>query len=213
MNVIDLTQTISEDMPVYPGTERPKLLPASSYEKDGFKETLITMFSHTGTHIDPPCHIYPNGKRLDEFEADSFVGKALVIDCRDKKNGETVTMDDLLKCDGVYDAEFLLFCFGWDKKWGSAEYFGEYPCLSDEVVDFISNGKYKGIGFDVIGLDPIADVQLKLHHKLFKNDNLINIENLRSLDACIGKNITLCCLPIKIENSDGAPARAVAIIE
>lgn len=40
MKVIDLTHTIREDMPVYPGTETPGLSPASSYEKDGFKETL-----------------------------------------------------------------------------------------------------------------------------------------------------------------------------
>ena len=37
MKVIDLTHTIREDMPVYPGTETPGLLPASIYEKDGFK--------------------------------------------------------------------------------------------------------------------------------------------------------------------------------
>ena len=43
MKVIDLTHTIREDMPVYPGTETPGLSPASSYEKDGFKETLLHM--------------------------------------------------------------------------------------------------------------------------------------------------------------------------
>ena len=39
MKVIDLTHTITEHMPVYPGTETPLFLPANSYEKDGFKET------------------------------------------------------------------------------------------------------------------------------------------------------------------------------
>ena len=37
MKVIDLTHTIRENMPVYPGTEPPKLSPTSSYESDGFK--------------------------------------------------------------------------------------------------------------------------------------------------------------------------------
>ena len=55
MKVIDLTHTIREDMPVYPGTETPELSPASSYEKDGFKETRLHMYSHTGTHMDPPA--------------------------------------------------------------------------------------------------------------------------------------------------------------
>ena len=43
MKVIDLTHTIKENMPVYPGTEPPCLEPANSYEKDGFKETELTL--------------------------------------------------------------------------------------------------------------------------------------------------------------------------
>ena len=44
MKVIDLTHTIKENMPVYPGTEPPCLEPANSYEKDGFKETRQIAF-------------------------------------------------------------------------------------------------------------------------------------------------------------------------
>ena len=69
MKAIDLTHIITEDMPVYPGTEPPKLTPANSYEKDGFKETLLSLYTHTGTHIDPPAHIFPDGRTLDEFPA------------------------------------------------------------------------------------------------------------------------------------------------
>ena len=47
MKVIDLTHTIKEGMPVFPGTEPPKLDAASTFEKDGFRETLLTMYSHT----------------------------------------------------------------------------------------------------------------------------------------------------------------------
>ena len=44
-----------------------------------------------------------------------------------------------------------------DEYWGTDAYFGDYPCIDDEVLDPIIAGGYKGIGFDVIGLDPIAD--------------------------------------------------------
>ena len=65
MKVIDLTHTICQNMPVYPGTEPPTFEPANSYEKDGFKETKISMFTHTGTHMDPPAHLFPHLTRLD----------------------------------------------------------------------------------------------------------------------------------------------------
>ena len=66
MKVIDLTHMIESTMPVYPGTEPPIFEPANTYEKDGFKETKITMFTHTGTHMDPPAHLYQGdgGQRL-----------------------------------------------------------------------------------------------------------------------------------------------------
>ena len=92
MRVIDLTQTISADMPVYPGTECPTLEPANSYEKDGFKETKLHFYSHTGTHIDPPYHLFSNRTALDEFDASQFVGTALVIDCRDIPDGGKIIM-------------------------------------------------------------------------------------------------------------------------
>ena len=55
MRVLDLTHTIAENMPVYPGTETPIFAGANTYEKDGFKETKLTMYTHTGTHMDPPA--------------------------------------------------------------------------------------------------------------------------------------------------------------
>ncbi len=65
------------------------------------------------------------------------------------------------------NADFLLLNLGWDKRWGTASYFGDYPCVDEEVLDYIIQGDYKGIGFDVIGLDPIADGNLTRHKKLF----------------------------------------------
>ena len=69
---------------------------------------------------------------------------------------------------------------------------------------------YLGIEFDVIGLDPIADSNLTRHKKLFEAKDIINIENLCNLDRCGGDLFWFSCFPLKIENSDGSPIRAVA---
>lgn len=211
MRVIDLTHTITPDIPVYLGTEPPTFEPASTYERDGFRETLVTMYTHTGTHIDPPYHLYPDRTRLDEFPADRFVGMALRIDCRGVPEGGLITMD-LLRPYGdlVRQTEFLLFNTGWGSKWGTPEYFGDYPCIDDEVLDLIIEGDYKGIGFDVIGLDPVDDTALRRHHRLFESCDIINIENLCNLDQCGDGLFRFACLPLKIGDCDGAPARAIA---
>ena len=209
MKLIDLTHTIYPDMPVYPGTEQPKLSPASDYEKDGFKETYLQMFSHTGTHIDAPSHIFPGRTSLDQFPAEQFAGLALVVDCRDLKPGQRITMAKI-QTDLAQQADFLLFDLGWDKYWGTDTYFGDYPYLDDAVMDYILSGDFKGIGFDGISLDPISDCRLTLHKRLFAEKDIINIENLKDLHLC-GKDLFhFGCFPLKFRDADGAPARAVA---
>lgn len=214
MKVIDLTYTIKEEMTVFPGTEMPKLINTSNYEKDGFRETSISIYSHVGTHMDPPAHIYPDRTTLDEFPASQFVGKGLVIDCRDLNEGEDITLDCILKYGKkAEEVDFLLFNTGWDKYWGTDKYFGDYPCVNDDVLDYVVNGNYKGIGFDTIGIDPVLDENLSRHKKLFKDKDIVNIENLKNLELCGEEIFKFSCCPLKIENSDGAPVRAIAWFE
>ncbi|MBR2783845.1 MAG: cyclase family protein [Firmicutes bacterium] len=211
MKVIDLTHTIAPGMPVYPGTEPPLFTPANSYERDGFKETRISMFTHTGTHIDPPAHLFPGRTTLDQFPPEQFIGRALVVDCRSLPEGGSIGPEQLLPCGSKAEAaDFLLFNLGWDQRWGKESYFGDYPCIDEALLDYILRGSYKGIGFDVIGLDPIADAGLSRHRRLFADKDIINIENLCRLDQCGSELFWFSCFPLKIADCDGAPARAVA---
>ena len=214
MRVIDLTHTIESGMPVYPGTEPPILEPANTYDRDGFRETKLSMYSHTGTHMDPPTHLFRDRTTLDSFPPEQFIGKALVIDCTSLKEGEPITMDHLSRYGTKAEtADFLLFYLGWDARWGSEAYFGDYPCIDDSVLEYILEGSYKGIGFDVIGLDPIADGNLTRHKKLFQTRDIINIENLCNLGLCGNDLFWFSCFPLKIRDCDGSPIRAVAWFE
>jgi kynurenine formamidase len=214
MRVIDLTHFIAEDMPVYPGTEGPKLQPANTYEKDGFKETLMTMYTHTGTHMDPPAHLYAGRTTLDKFPITQFVGKAFVVKCSDLKEGQKITMEYINKDREKADAaDFLLFNLGWDKRWGTEAYFGDYPYIDDEVVDYIIGRKKRGVGLDVIGIDPISDENLTIHKKLFEKNEIVVIENLMDLDKCGDDLFTFCALPLKHVDADGSPIRAIALFE
>ena len=212
MTVFDLTHVIREGMPVYPGTEKPTLQAANSYEKDGFRETKLCLYSHTGTHIDAPAHLYDGALTLDRFSVDQFIGKALVVDCTSIPEGSDISLSLLEKYSGKIEmVDFLLFRLGWDKRWGEDAYFGDYPCLAPDLLNYILDRDYKGIGFDVISLDPISS--LDRHKKLFKGKKIINIENLCNLEVFGDETFWFSCFPIKLENSDGAPCRAIGWFE
>lgn len=214
MKVIDLTQLIAEEMPVFPGTAPAKLEAANTFETDGFRETLFTMTSHTGTHMDAPFHLFPARTKLDEMPAAQFVGKALVIPCSDVAEGGIIGMERIEAVRELADAaDFLLFHTGWDVNWGKEKYFGAYPVISMEICDYaLASGK-KGLGFDTIGIDPVEEMDLPRHKRLLSNRDMIIIENLTHLEQIGGGLFTLAALPLKYKEADGAPTRAVAIIE
>ncbi len=213
MNVIDLTHTISENMPVYPGTEAPRLSVACTVENNGFKETLLQMYSHTGTHMDAPAHMFKNGTPLDEFDVTRFVGSAVVIDCTELNEGDRIDMSFIERNRELAEkADFLLFRTGWDKFWGTDAYFGDFPCISSEVADFIVATEKKGVGLDVISIDPITGSSFENHKKLLSQNTIVIIENLCNLDMPGSGLFTLIAAPLKFENADGAPVRAFAIM-
>lgn len=208
MKVYDLTHTIRNDMPVYPGTEQPQLTTACTIEAAGYRETLLHMFSHTGTHMDAPAHMLLDGAPLDSYDADKFTGTAAVVDCR----GEADISLPLLKRYDLDGVDFVLFCTGWDKKWGTPDYYEGFPCLTSDAAAYLATLPLKGVGEDSISLDPCGSADFPNHITLLRAD-FVNTENLAGLDALIGRRFTFVTLPLKFENSDGCSCRAIAMEE
>ena len=123
-----------------------------------------------------------------------------------------ITMDILKEYgDDLGKAEFLLFYTGYGELFYSPEYLADYPVIDEGVLDFIIRGDYKGIGFDTISLDPMA--KLTMHRRLFSEKEMINIENLTNLGEAAGGLFDFVCLPLSVKDSDGAPCRAIAMVE
>ena len=192
MSVLDLTHTISGEMPVYPGTEKPVLTTACTIETAGYRETLLHMYSHTGTHMDAPAHMIARGRTLDSYGVE--IPLALL----------RAHEEDIRR------AEFLLFCTGWDRLWGKDGYYENFPCLTAEAARFVASLPLKGVGEDSISLDPCDSADFPNHMALLGAD-FVNTENLTGIDALIGKRFTFLTMPLKFENADGCSCRAAAI--
>ena len=74
MKVIDLTHTIQEEMPVFPGTEPPALMQAASCEENGFREMLLKLTTHTGTHMD--CSYFSGWDHIGSISGRSVYGES-----------------------------------------------------------------------------------------------------------------------------------------
>src|SRR5579863_1472099 len=85
MKHIDLSISITANMPVYPGDPVTKIDSAGIIEKDGFEAHYFSMLNHIGTHIDAPSHMIKNGKNLDKFPLETFTGRGICIEIANKQ--------------------------------------------------------------------------------------------------------------------------------
>ncbi len=211
MQIYDLSHSIKPGMPVFPGTEPPLFVQGTTIVKDGFAEKKITLFSHTGTHIDAPAHIFENLFDLDQLPINTFFGKAICINLSNI-DSDIIDKSHLKPFEQqLKKVDFAIIATGWNKYWGTDQYYSGFPVLSTDAAKFLCGLKLKGVGFDVISADKADSHSLPIHRILLKE--MIIIENLSNLLKLPTNKFLFSCLPLKIENGDGSPVRAVAICD
>ena len=207
--LIDMTHTIAPDIPIYPGTPAPTLCPACTLTRDGFRETLLTFSSHTGTHMDAPAHLLQDGRTLDQMPMSQFSGRATVLDVSEE--GPVITEAFLrANYDAIHCADFILFYTGWEERWGTEGFLEDtFPVPDEEAAGYLLSRGLKGVGTDAISIDRLGNGRLPIHHILLR-DSVLILENLCLKKIRGRKDFLFFALPMKFRDTDGAPIRAFA---
>lgn len=80
--IIDLSQEIIDNMPVYPGDEAVKLYQDRSLVNDGYTSFRLEIGMHAGTHIDTPMHLLSRTTYINGLPLDRFTGNGCLLDAR-----------------------------------------------------------------------------------------------------------------------------------
>lgn len=205
--IIDLSHTIEESMPLFPGSKEPFIKEISNHKTDGYLEHYISYNSHTGTHVDAPAHILEKGKPLTQYSIADFIGKG---SCIDVSNLDVIDGHFIVKSKHILaQTEFALFYTGKSKSWGTEDYYKDFPVFTEYAAQLLGTFNLKGVAMDSISPDPIDSKDYIAHKTLLKYRILI-IENLTALDQLTGKNFTFHAIPLKTNIADGSPVRAFA---
>ncbi len=202
--IFDISMPITRLMPVYKGKEhkRPKLSIDSDFTSSSAYESRLEMNLHTGTHLDTPLHMIPNGYTLEKLELSKVVTECRVIDLtyvRDK-----ITDTDL-QTFSVKEGDFILL-----KTRNSFEDILEtdFVYLDKSGAKYLAEKKIKGVGIDALGIERDQPGH-ESHISLFKSDIVI-LEGLRLKDIEEGYYF-LSAAPVLIPGVEAAPARAYLI--
>jgi len=210
MMVIDLSHTLEPGMPYFPGTEPTVFSRPFTVASHGFAEQKISMLTHSGTHMDAPAHLFEAGTTLEQLGPSHFIGSALALDLS-AIPGPVIDTDQLRPFQrSLAGKDFVLLRTGWSAHWGEAAYFRDFPVLSEAAARWLAGLNFKGIGVDTISFDAHDSGALPVH-RIFLKQGIVLIENLVNLERIPAGEFIFCCLPLKLSETDGAPARAIAL--
>ena len=215
MKFLDLTLTISEDIPTFPGSPQPNFIPWENLKDDGYNLELLFLSSHTGTHLDAPYHFFDGGKKIHEISPKRLICEAILIKLK-KKSNQAITKTDIKKFEkknGVIpNNSTVIFWTGWQKMLQDASYFIKNPGLSIIAAKYLASKKTNLVGIDSPSIDSQASKRFSVHH-IFSKNNILILENLANLEKIKTLKFQLTVLPLKLKNATGSPVRAIAILE
>lgn len=194
MKIYDLTHPIETGMPVFPGDRKTQIVQETSVGKDGFCSYYIEGMNHCGTHIDSPAHMLEGGSRLRDLPLERCVGQGYVLDCRYRIDGEGYIHCDATLLEDMVEGCILFFYTGWDRYYGTSQYYDRHPMLHGDWIDFFLKKKIKIIGIDMPSPDYFP---FPFHHALFEA-GIYMVENLTHLDQVkdFHKRATFMIIPL-----------------
>jgi len=215
MKVIDLTLTVSDKIPTFPGSSQPSFIPWENVKEDGYNLELLFLSTHTGTHMDAPYHFLEKGAKIHEISLKKLVSEAVLIQCR-KKSGGSITKTDIQKFEKkhgkIEDFSSVIFYTGWQKNLQKKYYFTKNPGLSVSVARYLASKKINLVGIDSPSIDLGKDSKFSVH-QIFAKKGMLIVENLASLEKIKSSKFHLVVLPLKLKNATGSPVRAIAFVE
>lgn len=201
--IIDISQGLSPGMAGFPGD-------AAYDESWTFRlgpfcpvnVSRVSLSVHCGTHADAPLHYDRDGATAGEVALEPYLGPCRVVDARGTGPlclpGEIATALDnappriLLRLVDACDA----------KVWPSG-----FRALSAATIELLASRGVMLVGIDTPSVDPETSKALEAHHACRRAGMRI-LENLVLAHVAPG-DYELIALPLKFENLDASPVRAV----
>jgi len=159
----------------------------------------LSLGSHSGTHIDAPLHFLADGVGIDSMPLDATVGRARVVDIVDPV---TVTRDELARHDPRPDERILLRTQNSSRVWGTDRFVPDFVSVSTAAARLLVERRVRTVGVDYLS---VGSHEV---HRLLLGAGIWIIEGLDLARAPVGE-VELVCLPLRIANGDGGPARAI----
>ena len=212
MHIIDISLPLRTGMAVYEGDPPFRSEKVSRVDPDDpatFNTSRLELGTHTGTHVDPPCHFDAHGAGAEALPLDVLCGPAHVLDLR----GAGARIDSAMLSDrGLRSVERLLLRTDAEALL-DGPFDPGYAHLTQDAARLIRDCGVRLVGIDAPSVEGYDSPGMPVHNTLLAEPPPIVVVESLDLRGVSAGAYTLYCLPLKLVGGDGAPARAILVRE
>ena len=206
MAFIDITVPLRPGaVPVYPGdTELVVERTSSLRAGDDNNTSKVVCTAHCGTHVDAPVHFIDGAGGIDAVPLEALIGRAHVVDATAVDGHvDAAALDRLGLPD---DAERVLLKTASGRLWDRPRFSEDFVAVTEDGARELVERGVRLVGIDYLSSAP-SDDPAPTHVALLRAGvAIVEALDLRHVPAGAYE---LVCLPIRLADADGAPARAV----
>jgi kynurenine formamidase len=201
-------------------------------DEEGPAGERLSIGTHAATHLDAPWHYNSTvqgqpAPTIDELPLEWFFGPGVVVDAREKADGDAVTSEEMQS--GIAAAghelqagDIVLVHTGRDAFYHERDYMLRGCGVSPEATRWLYEQGVRVMGIDAWGWDAPLDKQAA--EALARDERGIfwaahqvdlpysQIERLTNLGALPPTGFTVACFPLKIKRASAGLSRVVAIL-
>jgi len=222
--VVDLTHAYDGTFPTFDGNPGIIMEPNVVFADSGYQLFKLTIFEHTGTHIDTPLHFTEDGTSVDELDPQRLMCPLCVVDISAKAMEdanamvEAADIEAWVSANGAIPAGACVAMHsGWGAKVGSPEYRNTpegnfaFPGFAKSATDMLTEMDVACIGVDTLSLDPGNSADFAVHYSWLPGGRY-GIENLANLDKVPAAGATVFVGAPTHRGGTGGPARVLAVV-
>ena len=205
--IYDISVPVVHGGVVYPGNPEVRIEPHSELSRGATSNlSRISFGSHTGTHVDAPRHFFEAGSAVDHLPLDVLLGPARVIAY--PQDVMSVTARHLER-ESLQGVERLLIRTRNSSFITDREFHPDFTFVAPDGAEYLASLGVRLVGVDYYSVEQFRSGHHRTHRTLLER-GIVIVEGLDLREISPGE-YELCCLPLRLDGLDGAPARAVLI--
>lgn len=200
--IYDISMRVHKDMMVYKNKDekRPVFETRANHKENNHHETTVHMDIHTGTHMDAPLHMIPQGDTIDQTLLSACMGPCKVLDVSHVE--DHIGLTDLKNFDIQPGDRILLKT----KNSFTDQFDFDFIYVDREAAGYLVEKQIALVGIDGLGIERSQEDYST--HRQILGAGIPIVEGLRLADIKEG-SYEFIGLPLYLDGLEGSPIRAI----